>query len=156
MNTIDPSTIAILGIGASSLLAVIGLFLNYVALRRANRIAVSTRLAEASRLLSDELVASIRLHSLCETELREAENIHASTTGRSEQKITGLKQTISNCLSRQVQIDKETKQIEMMFLKLNAVDPGVVDAMIARSYRLQAKALGLLEYAKEMSNQKQA
>jgi len=83
--------IALLGLFITSVLAVIGLFLNYVAMRRSNRIAVSTKLAEASKLLSDELVAVCRATKLLGNDLKEAEK-HPESEARSN-KINNLKKT---------------------------------------------------------------
>lgn len=144
---LDPNLIvAIVGIG----MAATGLLLNAWALRRNNEITVSTKLAEASKLLSDELTAAVTFSQLCKTELREAEANSQATTETGQTKIANLKSLIENSLARQTEIDKESEQIEKMFANLNNIHPGKIDAMITRSYRLQAKAKGALQYAKDL------
>ena len=69
MIDIDARTVAAFG---SSLFAAIGLLLNFSVMRRNNRIAVSSKLTELSKLLSDELVARVEMHRLIVKELEEA------------------------------------------------------------------------------------
>jgi hypothetical protein len=147
MNLDADLLVAIVGI----CIAATGLFLNALALRRNNEIAVSTKLAEASKLLSDELVAAVTFYQLCNAELRGAEANPQATTETGQTKIVNLKSLIDNSLARQREIDKESEQIDRMFSNLSNVHPGEIDAMITRSYRLQAKAKGSLKYAKDLS-----
>jgi hypothetical protein len=146
--------IAITGIGISSFIALVGLYLNYLALRQSNRIAVSTKLAEASKLLSDELIALVRSYQAYKAELKETEARPDTSDDKVQKKIASLKLLINNSLKRQNEIDAETVEIQSMFSQLNKVDPGNVDAKIAVSYRMQAKALGTMQYISSLQSQK--
>jgi len=65
--------IALFGLCITSVFSVAGLFLNFLALRQSNRLAISSKLAEASQILSDELVSVSRAKQLLKSELVEAE-----------------------------------------------------------------------------------
>lgn len=142
--------IALIGISTSSILAITGLFLNLMAVRRNNRIAVSTRLAEASKLLTDELVALCQAYQMYGNELKEAET-YPESEARTK-KISGLNSLIKKNLERQNHIDEETNIISGLFNKLDSVDPGEVDAMISESYRMQSIAISSLEIAREIKD----
>ncbi len=133
-------------------MAIIGLFLNWLALRQNNRIAVSSKIAEASKLLSDELLAEVRSWKLYQTELREAKEYSVGTKEEAQKKINSLELLIENSISRQSEIDRETAQIESMFSRLDQTNPGKVDAIISKSYRLKAKAVGKMQFAMELKN----
>lgn len=147
---LDPRTIvAIVGIAFSSLFAAIGLLLNFFAILRSNRIAVATKLAELSKLLSDELVARVEMYGLLKMELREAQEYPDPVIAAP--KIEGLKKSMEVNLKRQAELDAETKYLEEAFLRLDNVDIGGIDAQIARSYRFHKIAesgLGLAEKLK--------
>jgi len=125
--------VAIVGIAFSSIFAAIGLLLNFFAILRSNRIAVSTKLAELSKLLSDELVARVEMYVLLKRELREAQEYPDPEIAAP--KIEELKKSMEVNLKRQAELDAETKYLEGAFLHLDKVDIGGVDAQIARSYR---------------------
>lgn len=146
--------IAITGIGISSFIALVGLYLNYLALRQSNRIAVSTKLAEASKLLSDELIALVRSYQAYKAELRDTEERPDTSDEKVQNKIASLKLLIKNSLERQNEIDAETVEIQSMFSQLDKVNPGSVDAKIAVSNRMQAKALGAMQYISSLQSQK--
>lgn len=140
--------IAIAGIGISSVIAIIGLFQNALAVRKSNRIAISTKLVEGSKLLSDELTARCRSYQLYLAELKEAE-AHPVSEARTK-KIANLKQLIEQSEQRQKEIDKHLDQIQELFKKLDTVEPGILDAAIARSYGQQVLARSSLDMAKEL------
>jgi len=125
--------VTIIGITFSSLFAAIGLLLNFCAIRRSNRIAVATKLAELSKLLSDELVAREEMYVMLERELREAQRYPDPEIATP--KIEGLRKSMEINLKRQAELDVETKYLEEAFLHLDKVDIGGVDAQIARSYK---------------------
>lgn len=147
--TLETQTlVAIIGIALSSIFAALGLFLNFLAVRKNNRIAVSTKLAELSKLLSDELVARVRMYQMLTAELNEAQ-AHPNTE-EAAPKIAALKQSIEKNLARQSKLDQETEKLEKAFLELDSVDVGGVDAEIARSYRFQRVATSTLGYAEQI------
>lgn len=142
--------VTIVGIAFSSILATIGLLLNFKAMRRNNRIAVSTKLAELSKLLSDELVTRVEMYGLMKKELEDAQSY--PDTEIAAPKIAKLQELIEANLKRQSELDAKTKYLEDAFLNLDKVDVGGVDAQIARSYRFQRIAesgLGLAKQLKE-------
>jgi len=144
------SAISLFGIATGSIIAIIGLFQNASAMRRHNKIAISTKLVEASKLLSDELVARCRSYQLYINELADTEK-HPDTDEKSK-KIAGLKSLIENNLKRQEEIDCHTKEVHEMFSNLDKLDPGKLDAGIARSYRQQSLAASSLDLVKEIKN----
>lgn len=147
---LDPRTIvAIVGVAFSSVFAAIGLLLNFFAIRRSNRIAVATKLAELSKLLSDELVARVEMYGLLKTELREAQEYPHPEIAP---KIEGLRNSMEVNLKRQAELDAETKYLEEAFLHLDKVDIGGVDAQIARSYRFHKIAESGLGFAEKLKH----
>ncbi len=143
--------IALIGIAISALFAAGGLILNFYAVRKNNRITVSTKLAEASKLLSDELVAKCRSWQLYRKELSEAE-AHPESEERTN-KIASLKKLIDDNLARQKEIDKETDELDGLFGELDRVDPGAVDKAICQSYRRQSHAKSSLDLAQRLKDQ---
>jgi hypothetical protein len=117
-----------------------------------NRIAISTKLSEASKLLSDELMLQIRLWKHYESEGKEAESRLSDVPDKANKKLTSLKQLIKLSLSRQKQIDDETETINKMFLNSKKLDLSKIDCIISESYRLKTKALHQLEFVKEQIN----
>lgn len=137
--------IAIVGICASSVFAGVGLLFNYFALNQNNKIAISTKLSEASKLLSNELLLQVRLWKYYESESREIELMSSNTNKNPE----ALSQLIAISLSRQAEIDKETEEINQMFFNSKKLDLNKIDHIISESYRLKTKALHQLEFIKE-------
>ena len=125
--------IAIVGICASSVFAGVGLLFNYFALNQNNKIAISTKLSEASKLLSDELLLQVRLWKYYESESREIELMSSNTN----KKLEALSQLIAISLSRQAEIDKETEEINQMFFNSKKLDLNKIDHIISESYRLK-------------------
>ncbi len=150
MDLDTASKIALIGIAISSLLAVVGIYLNFSAVRKNNRIIVSTKLAEGYKLLSDELIALCRSYPMYKRDLKEAE-AHPESEARTK-KISVLNTLIENNLKRQEEIDEHTQEIERLFSKLDKVDPGMIDAAISRSYRMQSLAKSSLELNQELKN----
>lgn len=144
--------IAIIGICASSVFAGTGLLLNYLALKQNNKIAISTKLSEASKLLSDELLLQVRLYKYYELEARETELRLSDVPDQANKKLEELNQMIAVSLDRQEQIDKKTKEINEMFFNSKKLDLSKIDHIISESYRQKTKALHLLEFVKEQKN----
>ncbi len=119
----------------SILFAGIALLLNFGVARRSNRIAVSSKLTELSKLLSDELVARVEMHSLLEKELKEAKSYPDQAIAA--EKVRFLQESLERNIKRQNELDSETDYLEKAFLNLDKVDIGGLDAKIARSYRMQ-------------------
>jgi len=145
---VKPNTIVtIVGIALSSIIATIGLVLNARAIQRSNRIAASTKLAELSKLLSDELVVRVEMYGLLKSELREAEEYPDPEIANP--KIEALKKSMEINLKRQSKLDEETKYLEEALHHLDKVDIGGIDAQIARSYRFHKIAESGLGQAKD-------
>lgn len=153
-NEYQTTIITSVGIAVSGIFAGLGLLFNYRAMRRNNRIAVSTKLAELSKLVSNELVARVEMYGLLKRELLEAKNYSDSDSATAIQKIEGLQKSMDINLKRQAELDKETKYLEEAFQHLDGVDIGGVDARIARLYRFQKIAesgLGQAEKLKQVN-----
>lgn len=142
--------IALLGISVSALFAAVGLILNFLAVRKNNRITVSTKLVEASKLLSNELMALVHSYKMYKSELQSAQ-AHPDSGVRTT-KIANLEKLIEDNLARQKENDKLTDQIDSFFHDLDGVDPGAIDKAISFSYRKQSLALSSLEFSKEVKN----
>lgn len=142
--------IALIGLCITSIFAVIGLFLNFLALRQNNKIAVSTKLAEASKILSDELVAVCSTAKLIEKELKEAETYPDSE--QKVQKIAGLKDLLNKKLARQKEIDLQQDEISMLFKNLSKISPGQADEAISISYSARALSKSSHDLVKEIKN----
>lgn len=142
MTDIDPRAIAIAG---GTISAGIALLLNFSVARRSNRIATASKLSELSKLLSDELVALVKMHSHLKNELKSAKDYPDQEAAK--EKIKSLEGLLRINLSRQNDIDAETEYLEKAFLNLDKVDIGGVDAKISRSYRMQRIAEAKLEFA---------
>ncbi len=145
------STIAIAGITISSVIAIIGLFQNAIAVRKSNRIAISTKLVEASKLLTDELTARCRSYQLYLVALKEADAYPESEA--KTKKIENLRQLIGKSELRQKEIDEHLDQIQKLFRELDTVEPGILDSAIARSYGQQVLAASSLDMVKELKQQ---
>ncbi len=142
------TTIGICG----SVFAGLGLFFNYLALRQNNRIAISTKLSEASKLLSDELLLQVRLWKHYESEAREAKSRLSDVPDQANKKLTALNEMIKVSLNRQEQIDTEAEEINEMFFSSKKLDLNKIGHIISESYRLKTKALHQLEFVKEQKN----
>ena len=151
MIDIDARTVAAVG---SSLFAAIGLLLNFSVMRRNNRIAVSSKLTELSKLLSDELVARVEMHRLIVKELEEAKAYPDQAVAA--QKVRSLEDLRDKNINRQNELDSETKYLEEAFLNLDKVDVGGLDAKIAQSYRTQRVAESTLSFSEKLKLQKNA
>lgn len=145
MIEIDPRTIAIVG---SSVFAGIALLLNFSVVRRSNRIAVSTKLTELSKLLSDELVARVKMHRHLERELKDAKNYPDQAVAA--KKIRSLNESLERNVTRQNELDTETDYLEEAFSNLDKVDIGGLDAKISRSYRMQRIAESALSFVETL------
>lgn len=143
--------IAIIGICASSIFAGLGLFFNYLALRQNNRIAISTKLSEASKILSDELLLQVRLWKHYESAAKEAESRLSDVPEQANKKLAAANQMKEVSLNRQKQIDEETEIINEMFFNPGKLDINKIDQIISNSYRLKTKALHQLEFVKELN-----
>jgi len=152
MNIETGTLVAIIGILCSSTFAAIGLTFNFLATRRSNRIAVSTKLAELSKLLSDELMERVEMLKLLEKELKETAEYAVRSIAAP--KITSLKEQIEANLKRQDEIDGETEYLEKAFLDLDKVDVGGVDAHYARLYRSQRSAAASLAFAEKLKRER--
>jgi hypothetical protein len=148
---IDVKTLAVV---CSSLFAAVGLLLNFRVTRRNNRIAVSTKLAELSRLISYDLIARVQMHRLLVKELEEAKAHPDQTIAAG--KIDSLEKSLSQSRSRQSELDAETDYLDEAFMTLDKVDVGRLDAKIAQSYRAQRLAESILDYAKEKKEKRDA
>lgn len=151
MIEIDTRTILL---AASSIFAGIGLLLNFNAARRSNRIAVSSKLADLSKLLSDELVARGEMHSLISKELKEAKEYPDKS--KAEGKIQQLQELLEKNLKRQKELDSETEYLEEAFVNIDKVNVGGLDAKIAQSYRMQAISKSTLSFAEKKKSQQNA
>ncbi len=149
MIELDVRTIALVG---SSLFAAIGLLLNFSVTRRNNRIAVSSKLSELSKLLSDELVARVEMHSLLTNELEEAKAYPDQAVAA--EKVRSLEESLRRNIKRQNDLDSETKYLEEAFLNLDKVDIGGLDAKIAQSYRTQRVAESTLSFSEKRKLQR--
>lgn len=148
MNLELESSIAIISIVISATLAIVALLQNASAVRKSNRIAMSTKLVEASKLLSDELTASCRSYQLYITEMKEAEARPDSDVKK--KKVNNLRELIHHSERRQKELDDHLKEIQELFKKLDSVDTGILDSAISRSYGNQKLAASSLELAKEL------
>lgn len=149
MIEVDARDVAAIG---SSLFAAIGLLLNFRVMRRNNRIAVSSKLTELSKLLSDELVARVEMHRLIAKELEEAKAYPDHATAA--KKVRSLEDLLDKNIKRQNELDSETKYLEEAFLNLDKVNVGGLDAKIAQSYRTQRFAESTLTFAEKLKLQK--
>ena len=154
MNIEMGTLVAIIGIVCSSIFAACGLILNFIVTRRSNRIATSTKLAELSKLLSDELLHRVEMLRLLQNELKEAEEYPDQAVAA--QKVASLKQQIETNLERQGEIDQETDYVENAFLNLDKVNIAGVDAQISRLYRSQRSAAATLGLAEKLKHQRSA
>ncbi|MGZ8194665.1 MAG: hypothetical protein ACXWTH_03465 [Methylosarcina sp.] len=148
MIEIDIRTVTLV---CSSLFAGIALLLNFRVARRSNRIAVSSKLTELSKLLSDELVARVEMHRLLEKELKEAKSYPDQAIAA--EKVRSLQESLERNIKRQNELDSETDYLEKAFLNLDKVDIGGLDAKIARSYRMQRIAESTLSFAEKLKLQ---
>ena len=144
MIELDARTIAVV---CSSLFAAIGLLLNFSVTRRNNRIAVSSKLSELSKLLSVELVARVEMHSLLKKELEEAKAYPDQAVAA--EKVRSLEESLHRNIKRQNELDSETQYLEEAFLNLDKVNIGGLDAKIAQSYRTQRVAESTLSFAEK-------
>jgi chaperonin cofactor prefoldin len=144
------SKIAIIGIAISSIIAIIGLFQNAAAIRKNNRIAISTKLVEGSKLLHDELNSKCRSYQLYLSELKAAE-AHPHSDAKTK-KIESLQDLIQKSIQRQEEIDGHLDEIQELFTKLDTVEPGILDSAIARSYGQQTLAASSLDLVKEIKH----
>lgn len=135
----------------SSLFAGFALILNFTVSRRSNRIAVSSKLTELSKLLSDELIAIVNMKRLIENELKEAKKYPNQSVA--EKKIQSLEDSLERNMKRQDEIDHETKYLEEAFLNLDKVNIGGLDAKISRSYRMNRIAESSLILAEKLKIQ---
>jgi len=146
------SLVAIIAIISSSTFAAIGLLLNFVALRRNNRIAVSTKLAELSKLITDELIDRVNMLKLCEAELEVAEAYPDKVV--SAPKVESLKMQIEANLKRQNELDQEAEYLEKALSDLDNVDIAGVDAHFVRLYRSQQSASAYLKFAQQLKKER--
>lgn len=144
------TAISLFGIATGSVIAIIGLFQNAAAMKRHNRISISTKLVDASKLLNDELVSRCRSHRLYLNELAEAEK-HPDSEAKTN-KVAGLQFLIKGSLARQNELDQHIAEVQGMFANLDKIDPGKLDASIALSYQHQALAASSLGHVKEIKS----
>ncbi|MEK6662378.1 MAG: hypothetical protein AABY73_00800 [Pseudomonadota bacterium] len=144
------TAITLFGIVTGSVIAIVGLFQNAAAMKRHNRISISTKLVEASKLLNDELVSRCRSYQLYLNELAEAEK-HPGSEVKTK-KIAGLQSLIEGSLARQKELDQHIAEVQGMFANLDKIDPGRLDASIALSYQHQTLATSSLDLVKEIKS----
>ena len=144
------TAITLFGIATGSVIAIVGLFQNAAAMKRHNRISISTKLVEASKLLNDELVSRCRSYQLYLNELAEAEK-HPDSEAKTK-KVAGLQSLIEGSLARQKELDQHIAEVQGMFANLDKIDPGRLDASIALSYQHQTLAASSLDLVKEIKS----
>lgn len=132
--------IAFVGVIVSSLFAALGLILNYRALRRSNRIAVSSRLAELCNLLSDEMKAlsELRLLFMRQLEQSEKHNVSSETAQKN----------LAEVENRQSVISGQIETVTQCFDDLDGVDPAEVDAMICKAILEKGVHEHAIDYAR--------
>lgn len=140
--------IALFGLCLTSVFAVVGLFLNFLALRQSNRLAISSKLAEASKILSDELVSVSRARQLLLSELKEAEK-HPNSPDKAR-KVAALSRLINEKTNRQQEIDHDQQVISTLFRSLENVSPAQIDEIISVSYSKQAIAKSSLDLMQDV------
>ena len=148
------STIAISGIAISSIIAIVGLFLNASAIRKNNRIAISTKLVEGSKLLGDELTSRCKSYQLYLAELKATEDYPDSDA--KNKKVERLHELIEKSEQRQKEIDGHLDEIQELFTKLDTVEPGILDSAISRSYGQQTLAASSLDLTKELKQRNES